>query len=327
MPNQPKIPIVLVTGFLGAGKTTFLRQLLPMFDGLRKPYVILNDFLNAEIDTAMLRQVSQEIFPISAGCVCCDANVSLNEALEKIPDEPPYFVLIEANGTTDPYPLIELIMLLPQHHRRFGPVLQLNIINEKRWQKRLAPWDRALERAQAMTASHLFTNRRLEASLRQQLQVRSDLATYNPQAMRIDSIEQFATILNSLDGATQPVLNMEAPLPHGHPHIATRIEMPPLPEEILIRWLKSFPPDVLRIKGATLLLDSDDEACFFQRTDDDLERPMILKGKMPETTQPCAVFIGHQLDADAIATSLKAMLDQKPNLTANKKLLERLPKI
>lgn len=305
-----KTPIIIVTGFLGAGKTTFLRELLPLLKGSqRRPYVILNDFLNAEIDSATLRQVADEVHAISGGCVCCESSEALNNALHQVPENIPCNVIIEANGTTDPYPLIELLMLLPHHHERFGPVLNLNVINEKRWQKRLLPWDKALERAQATTASHIITNRRFEASLRQQLRVRTELAKINPHAQRIESAEEFALILSELPTAQQPNFDTANPIGHAHHHVATRVELPPMREETLIRWLKSFPPEVLRIKGAVHLIDDAEyESCFFQRTDDETERPYLSKGKLPQETPPCAVFIGGKLDAVAIEASLQQYL-------------------
>lgn len=63
-----RIPIVIVSGYLGARKTTFLREIIPQLIGSPPPpYVILNDFSNAEVDSALLRQVAPEVNPISGG--------------------------------------------------------------------------------------------------------------------------------------------------------------------------------------------------------------------------------------------------------------------
>lgn len=50
-------PLILVVGFLGAGKTTFLRELLPLLEarGL-EPFVIINDYANAKVDASSLRK-------------------------------------------------------------------------------------------------------------------------------------------------------------------------------------------------------------------------------------------------------------------------------
>ncbi len=82
-------------------------------------------------------------------------------------------------------------------------------------------------------------------------------------------------------------------------------------EDILVRWLRSFPPEVLRIKGVTRLIDDPTaEACFFQRTDDELGNPSIIKTFMPESAEPCAVFIGNGMDQTKIRNSLGTFLYQ-----------------
>ncbi len=61
-PCPDRIPILIVAGFLGAGKTTFIRDLLPrLVNGPRAAYVILNDFLNAAIDASTLKGLGAEI--------------------------------------------------------------------------------------------------------------------------------------------------------------------------------------------------------------------------------------------------------------------------
>jgi len=76
-------PLLLITGFLGAGKTTLLRDLL--IDLRRqdlKSDVILNDFANAELDSATLDSRSvMSVAPLAAGCACCDSLEELIMAL------------------------------------------------------------------------------------------------------------------------------------------------------------------------------------------------------------------------------------------------------
>jgi len=71
---HPVKPLLLITGFLGAGKTALLRRLL--MDLRRQDCradVILNDFSNAEIDAATLDSSSvTSVAPLSAGCACCE---------------------------------------------------------------------------------------------------------------------------------------------------------------------------------------------------------------------------------------------------------------
>lgn len=300
-----RIPIIIISGYLGAGKTTLLRHVIPqMAAGPRTPYVILNDFLNAEVDSALLREVAEVVRPISGACICCDSSASLIDELERIPPDLDPIVLIEANGTTDPFPLLELLTLDTALAGRFGPVYQVAVINESRWQKRLLPWDKRIERAQAATASHLVTNRGETATPKQRQQLLDDLEKLNPNAVRT-TMESLAGELAALSPEASVSLNAADRIGHGHHHLAVRLELPPMREDTLRKWLISFPPTVLRIKGLVSLLDDPQEdACFFQRTDDGFERPNLIKTRMPAGAESCAVFIGNGLDEIRIQRSL-----------------------
>lgn len=304
-------PIVIVSGYLGAGKTTFLREIIPQLVGSpRPPYVILNDFSNAEVDSALLRQVAPDVDPISGGCICCDSSTSLINALEKIPQDLEPIVFIEANGTTDPFPLIELLTLDIALAERFGPVYQITVINESRWQKRFFSWDKKIERAQAATASHLLTNRSEKASIKQQARVKTDLLALNPNAVHTTAARFIAELI-TISSESTAALNPAEPIGHAHHHLALRFDLPPMREDILVRWLLSFPPEVLRIKGLVRLLDDPtDDACFFQRTDDEWGNPCIIKTFMPEDAEPCAIFIGNGMDETKIRNSLTSFLYQ-----------------
>jgi G3E family GTPase len=308
-----RLPIVIISGYLGAGKTTFLREIIPQLVGTaRPPYVILTDFANAAVDSALLREVAPEVASISGGCICCQSSDNLIEQLEKIPVALQPIIFIEANGTTDPFPLIELLTLGTALVARFGPVYQVTIINASRWQKRLFGWDKKIEKAQAATASHLLTNRSEKASLKQQLRVQTDLHALNPHAVRTTATKLIHEILAISNDSTAP-LNPAVPLAHGHHHLALRLDLPPMRENILVRWLLSFPPEVLRIKGVVRLIDDPAHAaCFFQRTDDEWGNPSIIKSFMPEGVEPCAVFIGNGMDEAKIRNSLGAFIYQPP---------------
>ena len=307
--RPPRIPVVILAGFLGAGKTTFLREILPLLAaGPRPPYVILNDFLNAEVDSASLREFTDEIRAIAAGCVCCDAADGLVEALDAVPAAIHPVVLIEANGTTDPYPLLEVISTDPQLAGRFGPVRQVVVINETRWQKRLLPWDRRLERAQLQAASHITTNRGHKASVKQQHRVRNDIATHNPRAVRTTPA---ALVAELADESASPATGAGAPIGHAHHHAAARIDLPPLSEDQLRRWLLALPRDILRVKGVAMLADGGGVR-HFQRTDDPDEPPHLMNGVLPEGIGACAILIGPAVDAAAAEDLLYSILQATP---------------
>jgi G3E family GTPase len=111
--GQNKIPCYLVTGFLGSGKTTFLKQVLERFGDSRKLAIVQNEFAPASIDGTDLKQVSKpfEILEINNGsvfCVCLlsDFKSSLSQFIR---EHHPDAVFLEASGLADPIAVAEVL--------------------------------------------------------------------------------------------------------------------------------------------------------------------------------------------------------------------------
>jgi G3E family GTPase len=290
-PSTDRIPVLIVAGFLGAGKTTFIRDLLPrLVGGPRAPYVILNDFLNAAVDAFNLKGLGAEIQGLAAGCVCCDDPGSLVDAILRVPVSTRPLMIIEANGTTDPYRLIETLTLTAAVREVVGSILQLTVVNESRWGKREHASDQHTERAQVRTASAILTNRGEFASDLQKQRLRDDLLELNPRAPRLDAAAFVGLLLSEAAADTLPPPDTSDPIPHGHHHVAVHLEPPVMGEDRLRRWLLGLPRDILRVKGLARL--SDTEMAYFSRTDDPFEEPRIIKTRAGAGMRPAAVFIG-----------------------------------
>lgn len=301
-PSNERIPILIVAGFLGAGKTTFIRDLLPrLADGTHSPYVILNDFMNASIDAQSLKGLGAEIKGLAAGCVCCDETDSLVDAILRVPTSIRPLIILEANGTTDPYRLIETLTLTASLQKRVGTILQATIINESRWGKRLLPGDKRTERAQVSTSSVILTNRSERASDNQKRKLHDDLMELNPRAPLLN-LDSFAELLRrEITASSLPAPDISNPMPHIHHHVAIHLIPPILSEEQLRQWLISLPRDILRVKG--LIRISDSEMAYFNRTDDPFESPRIIKARHQEGMEPAIVFIGPGLKKEFLRNS------------------------
>ena len=81
-----KIPVNIISGFLGSGKTTAIIKLLKEKTASEKWAVIINEFGKISIDGQTLRSSSDagSVFDIAGGCICCSAKGHFQENLEKI---------------------------------------------------------------------------------------------------------------------------------------------------------------------------------------------------------------------------------------------------
>jgi G3E family GTPase len=112
-PRGTRLPVTIVTGFLGAGKTTLIRALLESPDGANTALVI-NEYGEVGIDNALLRASSDATVLLGNGCVCCLARSDLQETLrtlfaDRARGAVPSFqrVVIETSGLADPGPLLQ----------------------------------------------------------------------------------------------------------------------------------------------------------------------------------------------------------------------------
>lgn len=196
-------PLVLLIGFLGAGKTRLLRNLLPELAkrGLT-PSVVINDYQNAKVDAETLRGLTEEIRAISGSCVCCGSKEELVEAMAGFQHRPGAILLVEANGTTDSEELIELLTLEPSLERFTLPV-QVSVIDTKRWQKRF--WHNDLELDQARTATHVFLSRQDEVDAKRIQKVRSGMHDKGVHAREVE----FPALCDELQSLVSAVANTD----------------------------------------------------------------------------------------------------------------------
>lgn len=109
-----KTPATVITGFLGAGKTTLIRGLLEKADG-RRLALIVNEFGDVGIDGDILRAcgsptcTEDDIVELANGCLCCTVADDFVPAIEKLlaRPNPPEHIVIETSGLALPKPLVQ----------------------------------------------------------------------------------------------------------------------------------------------------------------------------------------------------------------------------
>ncbi|WMJ72615.1 GTP-binding protein [Cytophagaceae bacterium ABcell3] len=101
--NMQERPVTILTGFLGAGKTTFLNALIEVRKNQRFA-IIENEFGEAGIDSELILRAEGDIVEMNNGCLCCTLNENLYEILNQLFHKEETFdeLIIEATGIADP---------------------------------------------------------------------------------------------------------------------------------------------------------------------------------------------------------------------------------
>ena len=105
------VPILLVAGFLGAGKTTVVNHLLAHAEG-RRIAAVVNDFGAVNIDAELITGASDGVVSLSNGCICCSLEGDLLRTLAALlrRDPRPEFIVIETSGVADPADIVRNLM-------------------------------------------------------------------------------------------------------------------------------------------------------------------------------------------------------------------------
>lgn len=120
------VPITLLTGYLGAGKTTLINHVLNNQEGY-KVAVIVNDIGEVNIDAELIakggivNEKDADLVPLSNGCICCTLKVDLmKQIVELIKTGKFDYILIEASGICEPIPIAQTLTVLSEQSEQYG---------------------------------------------------------------------------------------------------------------------------------------------------------------------------------------------------------------
>ncbi|MFZ4775026.1 MAG: CobW family GTP-binding protein [Terrimicrobiaceae bacterium] len=313
-------PLVLVVGFLGAGKTTFLKSLMPELAGIGiRPGLLINDYQNARVDAEQFRDLVEEVKALSGDCVCCGSRDQLLAELQAFDHAKNRVMLVETNGTTDSEQLLEVLSLDPDL-KRFTLPIQLSLIDAQRWQKRF--WHNALERQQARTASHISLSRTDTVGAARMEEVHVSLERIGVRGTPTTP-QEFASELAGL--CREPSSDREVEHMCGggcghHDHAGAHSHTDHethhfasceflLPDRVCQKsfreMLRELPREVIRAKGLVRFQETSDEFYVFQKLDDDVQ--FFPVGPAPRVSTPLALFIGPNLPEQELREKIASL--------------------
>lgn len=321
--TDSRIAVTVVTGYLGAGKTTLVNRLLADTQG-RRYAVIVNEFGEIGIDGDLIESGDEELIELNSGCICCVVRGDLIRTLRDLLQRRPELdgILIETTGLANPGPVIQTFFAdqILQAQCRLDSVVVL--VDALHIQEQLASHGDAAD--QIALADRIILNKSSEATARLP-EIESALRALNPFApilrtdrSRIDPAE----LMNSQSFALDKIEPNLAALPqdhhihhhHAQDHIAegsiTSVSVStsrPVDAEKLEAWLQDMlavhGKDVLRTKGICNV-QREPRKLVVQAVHMMLEGDFTQPWAATETRETRLVFIGRNLDATALHDGL-----------------------
>jgi G3E family GTPase len=124
-----KIPVTLITGFLGAGKTTLVNEFLKQTK--EKIALIINEFGDISIDNRLITTETEELIELASGSICCSVKDDLMKILSTLLATGKHLdrVVIETTGLADPIPLLEAFAKRPMLYQSYEVTQVITVID------------------------------------------------------------------------------------------------------------------------------------------------------------------------------------------------------
>lgn len=120
------VPITLLTGYLGSGKTTLINHVLNNKEGY-KVAVIVNDIGDVNIDATLIQkggivnEKDADLVPLQNGCICCTLKVDLMKQIAGLVETNKFdYILIEASGICEPIPIAQTLTVLQESTEKYN---------------------------------------------------------------------------------------------------------------------------------------------------------------------------------------------------------------
>ena len=305
-------PLILVTGFLGAGKTTWLRHIL--LDARAQNLnigVIINEFGAVDVDGEILRDSAQSLASVAGGCACCSGQDDFVEAARNMSHAGFDAIVVEASGLADPLILLETLAA-PDLLKRVSVAQIVCVADASNWNATAGALGPLLRR-QLMLADTIILNKTDLVGDVAVSALQTKLAQLNPNArvqIAIEGETEFDWNFATRDAAT-PALPTDSPaVAHADSHTIWVALPHPIQRAELERALSELDENIWRAKGFVRVRGENNLQLVQLSGGLDGNRVRIAPFAIPfGATEPQLglVFIGANFDGAQIQRSFEAL--------------------
>lgn len=321
---MPRIPVSIVTGFLGAGKTTFLNRLIAT-GALDRAALVINEFGDIGIDHLLIETADEGIVELSGGCLCCSLRGDLADTLSRLAarDPAPDRIVIETTGLADPGPIAQTVIANSELNQHLELAGILALIDCADGPDLLEAYEEA--RCQIAMADLILKTKcdAKDPSSRLDAMVQD----INPVAPVMDT---------ALDKLTVNWLHSTSPVQHPTPpHIhsdikAIALSSPspiPLPTiELFLETLRQIcGSDLLRVKGLVRTAQTPDQPLLIQGVGQSFDTPRRLPHWPDGDTTTRLVIIGQKLEEQPIRRLFDSLAGQPVTDIPDRQALDDSP--
>ncbi len=343
------IPVTVLTGFLGSGKTSVLNHVLKQ-PGMAATAVIINEFGEIGLDHLLVESATDDIVLLNSGCLCCTVRSDIAETLldlfgKRRKGTIPDFrrVVIETTGLADPAPILHTLMSDPLIAARYALDGVVTTVDAANGDTTLDRQPEAVK--QAAVADRLLLTKTDLAAAEAIARLRARLATLNPTAPILpvahgaaDPAALFGLGLYDPQSKTLEVqrwLRDEALVETGHetahehqePHDVNRHDDRirafcvtrdrPVSWAALSAWLDALSEmrgdDLLRLKAIVAISERPEEPVLLHAVQHVFHPPVLLPRWPSADRRTRMVFITRDLPKEAIEKTLAAFEEAAGN--------------
>jgi G3E family GTPase len=319
------VPVIILTGFLGSGKTTILRGLLADRN-MAGTAVVINEFGEIGIDQLLVDSPVLEPVLLPNGCLCCTSRGQLSASLKELAAHSAFpeirRVIVETTGLANPIPLLHSLAGDPavvNRYRLGGVVATVDCVNGA---ATLARYEEAV--CQIAVADRLFITKTDLATAEACAELRQKLATINPGSEPLEIVAGAIeprdigelSLHDAIDvpgGVARWVGAHAAESSHVHEHVHPIrtfhvIREQPLAWSSFVNWMETLVSsrgeDLLRVKGILNISEWPDEPVIIHGVQHVFHPPVRLPEWPGTDRRTRIVFITRGLDRESIERTL-----------------------